>query len=495
DVLKGTTLTNTYTYDSYGNVTTEVNDYGGGLKTTTTNTITNSTSTLYVLGIISTKSVKKERGGSSVTLKDVYTFNALYKPITKASSYNDNLASSKELTYDGFGNVTQEKTKAYTGTWLTTQYQYDAAGRFMTKKINPLSQSTDYVYAAATATLASEKDFKNNTISYEYDGWQRLKKATNPDGIVKNITIEWQPAGSDRLYVKKEEYTGKPIERTYYDALNRKARSSVIGFDGAEVITDYAYDVHGRLIKTSLPYKTGSPLWNVTTYDNYDRATSIAEAAGATTTISYSGTSVTSSKNSVSTTKTTDASGVLTSVVNPAGTISYTYKPDGQAASVTAPGGATTTFTYDVFGRQTQITDPSAGTVSYTYDAAGNQNKITDANAKSVSSTFDAYNRLITKTTVEFTSTYTYNTDGRLTTISNNNGTSKSFTYDALGRVTKTTETVGSETYQVDYTYTNGKVTKTVHAPMGYTINYLYNSYGYLYKLTDVNNVALKTVN
>jgi len=64
----------------------------------------------------------------------------------------------------------------------------------------------------------------------------------------------------------------------------------------------------------------------------------------------------------------------------------------------------------------TSIANP-AGTISYTYDAAGNRNKITDANAKSVSSTFDAYNRLITKTTVEFTSTYAYNTDGWLVSI------------------------------------------------------------------------------
>jgi len=210
-----------------------------------------------VLGVITTKSVKKERGGASVTFKDVYTFDALYKPLTKTSSYDNNVTSSKELTYDGFGNVTQEKTKAYTGTWLTTQYQYDAAGRFMTKKINPLSQSTDYVFAATTATLTSEKDFKNNTTSYEYDGWQRMKKATNPDGTIKNITVEWQTAGSDRLYAQKEEHTGRPVARIYYDALNRKARTSAIGFDGAEVKTDYAYDVHGRLIKTSLPYKTG----------------------------------------------------------------------------------------------------------------------------------------------------------------------------------------------------------------------------------------------
>ncbi len=497
DLLKGTTLTNNYDYDSYGYITKEINDYGGGLKTTTDNTLTYSTGAPYVLGVITTKSVVKERGGSSVTLKEVYTYNTQrYVPLTKTGYYNTNIVSSEEYLYDTFGNLTQEKSKPYSATaWLTTQYQYDAAGRFMTKKINPLSQATDYVYAGATATLTSEKDFKNNTTTYEYDGWQRLKKATNPNGTVKNITYEWQAAGSDRLYSMKEEFTGKPSTRIHYDALNRKVRNSVAGFDGADVSTDHVYDAQGRMIKTSLPYKTGSPLWNVSTFDVYDRITGITEAAGAITTLSYSGGSVTQSKNGVATTKTTDATGLLTSLTNTAGTINYIYKPDGQLSSITAPGGATTSFSYDAFGRQTQITDPSAGTISYTYDAAGNRNKITDANGKSVNSTYDSYNRLLTKTAVEITSTYAYNTDGRLATITNNNGSSKSFTYDALGRVTKTIETAGSETYQVDYTYTNGRLTKTVHSPMAYTINYLYNTYGYLNKLTDVNNVALKTIN
>ena len=156
--------------------------------------------------------------------------------------------------------------------------------------------------------------------------------------------------------------------------------------------------------------------------------------------------------------------------------------------------------TYDAFGNTTQerLKTYSATawlTTQYQYDAAGNLNKTTNAKGESVTSVFDVYGRVTSKTTPELTSTYAYNTDGWLASITNNNGTSKSFTYDALGRVTKTIETVGSETYQVDYTYTNGKITKTVHAPMSYTINYLYNSYGYLYKLTDVNNTALKTIN
>lgn len=63
------------------------------------------------------------------------------------------------------------------------------------------------------------------------------------------------------------------------------------------------------------------------------------------------------------------------------------------------------------------------------------------------------------------------------------------------GRVKQSIETVGSESYQVTYDYTNGKLNQTVHTNAGYTINYLYNTHGYLFKLTNSGGAALKTIN
>ena len=495
DLLLGTMTAHTYTYDTYGNLISEVNDFGGGLKTTTTNTITNTTGTPYVLGVISSSSIQTNRGGTSVTVKNDYTYNAQYRLLSKTTKYNNNTTSTEEWLYDAYGNVTQERQKAYSAAnWLTTQYQYGASGRFMTKKINPLSQATDYVFAT-NGTLTSEKDFKNNTTSYEYDNWQRLKEITHPDGTIKNITLEWHAAGSERLYTQMETFTGSGPVREHYDGLNRKVRSSVVGFDGIQVLTDYTYDTHGRLYKTSLPYKSGTPLWETRLYDLHDRPTQITAATGAVSSFTYSGNSVTETRNNVSTTKTSEATGKIISVINPAGTISYSYRPDGQVSSITAPGSSVTTFAYDAFGRQTQITDPSAGTVIYTYDAAGNRNSVKDANNKTISSTFDAFNRLTGKTSPEFNTTYSYNSDGWIDGVTNTNGSSKTFTYDNLGRVIQSTETVGSESYPVSYTYTNGKLSQTVHAAVGYTINYLYNTHGYLFKLTNAGGAALKTIN
>ena len=228
-----------------------------------------------MLGVVNTKTVVTERGGASVTLKDSYTYTAQYRPLTKITKYNNNTVSTEGFTYDAFGNLTQHQVKSYSATaWLTTQYQYDAAGRFMTKKINPLSQATEYVYAGTTATLTSEKDFKNNTTTYEYDAWQRLKKVNNPDGSNKTVTPEWQPTGSNRLYSIKEASNVAPTTKAIYDGLSRIVRNAIVGFDGTEVLTDQSYDIHGRLSSKSLPYKSGSgsSLINYS-YDNYDRPT------------------------------------------------------------------------------------------------------------------------------------------------------------------------------------------------------------------------------
>ncbi|MBW7893428.1 MAG: RHS repeat protein, partial [Chitinophagaceae bacterium] len=271
--------------------------------------------------------------------------------------------------------------------------------------------------------------------------------------------------------------------------------SPMAGFDGAEVLTDQTYDVHGRLSSKSLPYKSGSSAAFINySYDNYDRITHTSAPSGSQTSYSYSGTGVTETTNGVTGTKNFDASGELLSVTNNAGTISYNLRPDGQPSSISAPGGANTSFSYDSYGRQTAITDPSAGTVTYSYDAAGNLNKTTNAKGESINSTFDNFNRLTGKTTPELTSTYTYNTDGMLTGITNSNGTSKTLTYDNLGRVTQSKEQTGTEYYQINYTYQNGRITSVVHQPVNYTVNYVYNSYGYLNKLTNASGTAIKTI-
>ena len=140
-------------------------------------------------------------------------------------------------------------------------------------------------------------------------------------------------------------------------------------------------------------------------------------------------------EDGISVKRTYDALGNLISVVDPAGTITYNLRPDGQPSSIVAPGNVTTSFGYDGFGRRTSLGDPSSGTTTDAYDASGNLLKETNANNKVINYTYDTYNRLKTATLPEFTTTYTYNGYDELTKVSSSVGTSIDYVYDALGRL------------------------------------------------------------
>ena len=92
--------------------------------------------------------------------------------------------------------------------------------------------------------------------------------------------------------------------------------------------------------------------WNIYSYDTYDRLTAISEPSGRKTTHGYSGNSITTVEDGISVKRTYDALGNLISVVDPAGTITYNLRPDGQPSSIVAPGNVTTSFGYDGFGRR-----------------------------------------------------------------------------------------------------------------------------------------------
>ena len=174
------------------------------------------------------------------------------------------------------------------------------------------------------------------------------------------------------------------------------------------------------------------------------------------------------------------------SVLDAAGTITYTLRDDGQPSSITAPDEATTTFEYDNYGRRTSIVDPSAGTRStaYTVNADGSS-VTTETNALgSIATSVDKYGRItgITRTgTGAFNTTYTYDAYSRLSAISSTNSTGKEYTYDAYDRVSTEKETVpDSKWLQKAYTYgAGGNVASIAYSSQsGYitTENYSYSN-------------------
>ncbi|GHT62536.1 hypothetical protein AGMMS50239_16120 [Bacteroidia bacterium] len=369
--------------------------------------------------------------------KQTFIYNSRYLPEKVTSYTNDGTKKVSEETflYDTFGNVTTHSSKAFTSAnTLTTSYEY-ANGIFLTKVTNPLSQATTSVYNAS-GRLESVKDHRNNTTTYQYDDMGRLIKKNYPDGTFSSVTLAWGGSPANSVYCVTEQTTGKPVVKTYHDAFNRELRSSISRYDGSEMHCNREYNSAGRLYRESMPFKGASAsLWNTYGYDSYGRINSENKASGKTTTYVYSGRNVTVTENGIASTRYYDAQGNLTSVTDPAGTITYNLRPDGQPASVVAPGNVTTSFHYDMYGRRDTITDPSAGKRSIEYDAAGNIYREKDADGRTKTMYYDAYNRLSTRVLPEFTTNCSYNQDGLIALEASTNGTSTSYSYDNLMRL------------------------------------------------------------
>jgi len=507
DKLKNLSVTTSYGYDGYGNPVQEIVDYGGGLKVTTDNSYSNYTTTPYRLGELYNQLVTTQRNGQTwVTRKYIPAFvSGTGLPIVVVNFSNGQATSNTVYTYEN-GLVKKESLQNYSATTkLETQYNYDAFGR-VTRKTDPTGLYVDYNYDAKSQ-LYSATNHKGLISSYEYDDWGRKTKETSADGTVATALLAWTSSPTGALVQITSTATGKPSTQSYVDALGREIRSGEMRFDGSYLYTDKLYDERGRLNKSSLPFKGGTPTqWNSCVYDDYDRITTLSHASGKTDSYSYSNNSVTATIDGVAKTTTKDATGKVVTVVDPAGTIAYNYRADGQPSSIYAPGGIITSFEYDDYGRQTKLIDPSAGTKSYYYDAAGNVNREIDANNKEVKTTYDAYNRITQKEIVgELTTDYVYNADGQISSITGSNGTSKSYGYDALMRLSTETENVlDGKFLQKSYTYANGTTTDISYSSQNGAIateNYLYsngclaetklNNATSIWKLTQENDMGL----
>lgn len=179
-----------------------------------------------------------------------------------------------------------------------------------------------------------------------------------------------------------------------------------------------------------------NPPYTTYTYDQYNRLTCKAEFLGKKATYTYNKNEVTSVEYGISTTRTYDSQGNMTSVTDSTGTTTYVHRPDGQLLSATLPTGRKVTIEYDNYGRQTKLSDPCAGTTTFTYDEAGNMASKTDATGKQTLMEYDKYGRLTRKEFVGVISTtYLYDSYGQLTDELDSNGAYRLFYYDQYGRL------------------------------------------------------------
>ncbi len=530
DDLTGVNTTVSYAYDSFDYPTSVQTSRRIGSGESQTETVYrtyqhNVVLSKYVLGIVTEESVvKKDKGNSSLSWKErsVTTYDDLFRPLTNKKfvgeyglsgvmildpesradseiqrqiSFSDatNLVSETHWQYDSHGNVISEKTAPYGAEeFLGDTYVYDGDGRYILSKTDALGHTTTYGEYDKFGNPETETDYRGRVTSFTYDGLGNLVKTTTPDGAEAQIDVAW---GGHGLYSVTKTETNRPDRVTYYDALGRDLRGGIKRFDGQWQYVDKEYDSNGRVSRISLPFRdVQAAYWNTYSYDEYGRPLSLVEASGKNSSWAYNGVSVTTVKDGITSTRTTDASGNVISVSDAGGTITYTLRNDGQPSSITAPGNVVTSFTYDGYGRRIKIEDPSAGIQidSCVWNSDGSS-KQTHTNPNGTVVTYkDKYGRTTSvERPGEYNTTYVYDTYGRLSSEQSTNGTGVEYTYDIFDRVSSSRETVPDGKWlRKSYCYGNQGVLLSVqYESQGGVItteNYTYdNGYNTIITLPD----------
>ncbi|HRI58580.1 MAG TPA: FG-GAP-like repeat-containing protein [Saprospiraceae bacterium] len=419
-------------------------------------------------------------------------FFGLPKAVTTTRQYNN-----------GMGNVTYESMAASGLLTRANTYTYDPKGRYAIQVNNPLNQNsyTEYDPRWGKPIVSTGVD---GLVTYcEYDGFGSLKKKKTPEGHEIGTTWTWAVDNTANTYYLVTTVTpGRPTEKVWRDKLNRAVKRHAEGYDGSWVETLTTYDSRGNVKTTTTPHYSGAGATTYVTatnsYDKYNRLLTTVSDFG-TTTYGYSGATgqftatVTAPDGQIRTTV-TDAAGKTISVTNFGGTVNYQY--DSWGNQVEAKNGTTvlTSMTYDDYGRQTGLVDIDAGTTSYIYNAFGELESQTNANTQTHTMTYDKLGRVLTRVEPASggTTTYEYYTVGnngvnQIKKVTNFNGVLEEFTYDTYSRLLTSKYTVDGVAYTTTSGYNVYGDNTTVSYPSGFAILREYNTRGYLTAVKNSN--------
>ena len=277
-------------------------------------------------------------------------------------------------TYDNNGNLKTQTQKydAVTTNDAITSFDYDPLNR-LTKITDALAGITQYGYDGVDH-LVSVTDPKTLITRYGVDGLDNQKQLVSPDTGTTNSTYD--AAGN----LKTRTDARAKISTYSYDALNRltgvtfsdttpaiayfyddiasgnAGKGRLTKLTDATGLTEYTYDIQGRLLQKKQTTGAGVNLKVHTTSYSYNAGN------GRLDSLTYPSAKVVG--------YTYDAQGRIASITVNGITLvsSISYQPFCPATSWLWSGGPLQTRPYDLDGRQTSYPYTGAGTVSLTYD-------------------------------------------------------------------------------------------------------------------------------
>lgn len=518
----------TYGYDTFGNQTTVIDanshttsttyDTTGTYPTSTTNAKNQTQNISYDLGTGNILS-KTDLNGNATTYtydvfgrvtKEIQPYDTSDYPTVSYQYYFDGTApegtvvSKRETsgsantlsiaTYiDGFGRKIQTRSDAEdSAKQIVTDTFYDPSGEVLKESV-PHLDTLSTTYAAPVANT--------KVTELTYDPLNRVTISKNPKGDIKTIAYDHfkettvdENGHIKRVFknaydkkIKVEEVNGTNTYTTNYTYNARDELTRIT--DHANNNFDFEYDTLGRKTKqidpdlgtweftydpagNVLTEKDNKNITTTKTYDELDRLLTVNYPNDTDVTYTYDG---------------NNKKGTVTSVVDAAGTVSYTYDNrlrKTQEQRTINGTSMTTQFAYDSADRVTSRTNPDNTVITYTFN---NQGEIETVSNAVSDIDYNAQGKITKK---EFannvTTNYTYNADDfRLNRIQTGTLFDSNYTYDAVGNIKKITDNLTTKDQLYGYDDLDRLTTASESA--GFTYQYEYNPIGNLTKFVSAD--------
>ncbi|MGQ5524882.1 DUF6531 domain-containing protein [Chitinimonas sp. PSY-7] len=238
-------------------------------------------------------------------------------------------ASNSKLVYDAYGNVTEATN--FNGS--VTRYEYDAARKLETKRIEATGTLDEYVVTTAWHPTLPVPTNINNPRSRTY-----FQYFNDEDGLLQAKAV---------INLSNNHYQWRSWT---YDQHSRITSAKAPN----DLVTTYTYDAAGNLATVTEP--SGS----VTRYTQYTAdglPLSITRPNGDVVTLTY------------------DQRGRLLSQKVGALATTYSYTPTGLLNTVATPDGNLLTYIYDDAQRLTGVRDKLGNSTRYVLNAAGTRTR------------------------------------------------------------------------------------------------------------------------
>jgi RHS repeat-associated protein len=363
----------------------------------------------------------------------------------QTQSFSGNQWSSQYYTFDALarGKTTSEayfesslNGLAPTTTLDKTTFYYDVLGRVTYEKL-PDGAINKRTY---NALKNSYTDGENNTRTETLNALGQLTKVTTP----VHTTITQETGGDETMLQAKDAFKGT-TSALYVPTEPTPPPTSPTTTTLVRTITDYKYDVFGKLTKVS-NYASNNTSQKVTIHTQYDNE------------------------------------GRKKSMYDPdKGHWQYTYNAFGELTAQTSANNLTSRNYYDVLGRKTKSTEQALGSYNATVSCFHYGTSATDKNV----------GKLIKQQ--QFTSSNSALSGFNCASKINTTATwQQSVNFDPLGRLSGTTTTFEGKSFLQSQTYDAYSRVSTQTLPKGLVVNTQYQ-YGYLKRIKQ-GNLTLREI-